>query len=225
MSKRFITILLASFLLTGAGCAPVMQDSTEAGIENGEQMHNEVVFENGAYLLNSEASSIGWEASKRVGPTHTGTIHAQEGALLIQEGTVVGGSLVVDMQSIVDIDLTDAALNDMLVTHLKSDDFFAVESNPTSTFALTDMVPVEGLEGFTHRMDGTLTIKGIEQEISFPVSVTADASMIHVVGTLILDRSKWNVRYGSGTFFDDLGDNLIEDEFTLMIDVVFAQGE
>ena len=70
-------------------------------------------------------------------------------------------------------------------------------------------------------MTGTMLIKGIENEISFPVQFTKTDDGVRVKGTMTLDRTLWDVRFGSDKFFDNLGDGLIEDEFTLTFDMLF----
>ena len=151
-----------------------------------------------------------------------GTVQAPEGAFVVEQGQVVGGTLVADMTTIADVDLTDEKFNTMLVNHLKSDDFFSVETYPTATFAISEVVPLEGVEGSTHRVTGSMTIKGIEQEISFPATFVESDAGLQVTGTAVLDRTLWDVRFGSDKFFDNLGDGLIEDDFTLTFNMLFA---
>jgi polyisoprenoid-binding protein YceI len=221
MFKQLFPVLLIPMLLLGAGCASV-EDVQEEVIE---EVVVAPVFEDGSYVLQSEASSVAWTAKKRVGATHNGTIQTQEGALIVQEGGIIGGSMIVDMNSIIDLDLTDEKFNEMLVTHLKSADFFGVETYPTATFAVSEVVALEGIEGSTHRIDGTLTIKDIENDISFAANLSSDDAGIHIVGMVTLDRTLWDIRYGSGKFFENLGDGLVEDEFQLDVDMLFARAE
>lgn len=224
MFKEFFPTLLVPIILLGAGCAQepvfvvepiVTQETVEAQVATG------VTFENGSYTLDTQNSSIAWNAQKRVGAKHNGTIEGQEGAFIVEQGQVIGGTIVADMTTIVDIDLTDENLNTTLVNHLKSDAFFAVETYPTATFAISEVTKLEGVEGATHRVTGTMTIKGIENEISFPALFTTSGADIQAIGVATLDRTLWDVRFGSDKFFDNLGDGLIEDEFTLTFDVRF----
>ncbi|PJE76772.1 hypothetical protein COV05_02820 [Candidatus Uhrbacteria bacterium CG10_big_fil_rev_8_21_14_0_10_48_16] len=226
MFKQLFPVLLIPMLLVGAGCtavqeveeepqeAPVVEEEVSEGVEEDE-------IENGSYILDTDSESVAWEASKRVGATHYGIIQAQAGALIVENGAIVGGSVVVDMTTLVDLDLNDPQMNETLVTHLKSDDFFAVATFPTATYAISEVISVEGVEGVTHRVKGTMTIKGIDQEVEFPALIEWKEEGIRVTGTVTLDRTLWDVRFGSDKFFDNLGDGLIEDEFTLTLSMMF----
>lgn len=230
--KQLFPTLLIPVILLGAGCTqsaqievrPVVKEEPQAEIQ-GQEQTTPVVFEDGSYTLSAEGSSIAWKAQKRVGAKHRGTVEAQEGAFVVEQGEVVGGTIVADMTTIVDVDLTDEESNTLLVTHLKSDDFFAVATYPTATFAISEATELVGVAGATHTVTGTMTIKGTEREISFPATFVNTEMGIQVTGTATLDRTLWDVRFGSDKFFDNLGDKLIEDEFTLTFDMLFTAAE
>lgn len=232
MFKQLFPTLLVPVILLGAGCTQSAQVDVESVVEAEVQEEVQVQeetsvepFEDGSYTLSAQESSIVWNAQKRVGAKHNGTINVQEGAFVVEQGQVIGGTIVVDMTTIVDLDLTDEKFNTMLVTHLKSDDFFAVETYPTATFAVSEVVGIKHLGGVTHEVNGTMTIKGTEQEITFPATVTKTDAGIQITGKATLDRTLWDVRFGSDKFFDNLGDGLIEDEFTLTFDMLFVAVE
>ena len=105
--------------------------------------------------------------------------------------------------------------NEMRDTHLKSDDFFGVATYPTAELVLTK---VEGTN-----FSGNLTIKGITNPVSFTATSSKDGKSTVYKGTLTIDRSKYNVKYGSKSFFDNLGDKVINDEFTLDFNLVVAE--
>lgn len=226
MFKQLFPTLLIPTILLGAGCASSPQTRTEpvSAPEKADEtsVKTEVAFEDGSYILNAQESSIAWNARKRIGAKHRGTVEVHEGAWLVQDGRIVSGSLVVDMTTIVDFDLVDEELNRTLVNHLKSDDFFAVATYPIATFAINEVAKLEGIQGATHRVTGIMIIKGIENEISFPAAFETKEAGIRVTGTATLDRTRWDVRYGSDRFFDNLGDELIEDDFTLTVDMLFV---
>ena len=225
MFKQFFSTLLVPLIFLGAGCSTASEIGVNPVTQEEEQEEVamvEVVFEDGSYRLNAADSLIAWSAQKRVGSKHNGTVTAQEGAFVVEQGTIIGGTIVVNMATITDLDLTDAGMNAKLVEHLKSDDFFAAETYPTSTFAISEIVKVEGIQGATHRVTGMMTIKGLENEISFPAKFETSDTGISMTGTVTLDRTLWDVRYGSGKFFENLGDSLIEDEFILTLDVFFT---
>ena len=123
------------------------------------------------------------------------------------------------MNSIANTDLADATWNAKLIGHLRSDDFFGVASFPTSEFVITK---VES-NGKSHNISGNLTIKGITNPASFTATSVKDGKNTIYTGTMTVDRTKYNIRYGSKSFFDDLGDKAIYDEFTLDFSLVVAE--
>lgn len=223
MFKHLFPTLLIPVMLLGAGCAGTQTPASTP--EAAQEVVPISTLTDGTYVLDAPSSSIKWNAQKRVGAKHNGTVEAKEGALVMQEGAIIGGSFVADMTTIVDLDLTDEKFNTLLTNHLKSDDFFAVETYPSATFAVSEVVDLEGIDGATHRVTGTMTIKGIENELSLPAWIEADTGGVHATGTATLDRTLWDVRYGSDRFFDNLGDELIEDVFTLTFDMRFVAVE
>ena len=160
--------------------------------------------------VDSSKSTVRWLGKKMTGE-HTGTIGVKEGTLVVENGKVTGGNVVIDMNSIIDTDLSDPGYNAKLIGHLKSDDFFSVATNPTAELAVTK---VEN-NGNSHTFTGTLTIKGITNPVSFTATSAKDGKFMMYKGTLTVDRTKYNVRYGSKSFFENLGDKVIFDDFTL----------
>jgi len=156
-------------------------------------------------------SSIKW-LGKKVTGEHSGTISVKEGSLEVANSKVTGGKVVIDMNSIVDTDIADAGMNGKLVGHLKGDDFFGVTTFPTAELVITK---VDG-----NNFSGNLTIKGITNPTSFTATASKDGKNTVYKGTITVDRSKYNVRYGSKSFFDNLGDKVIYDEFTLEFNLV-----
>ncbi|MFM8917862.1 MAG: YceI family protein, partial [Bacteroidota bacterium] len=106
--------------------------------------------------------------------------------------------------------------------HLKSDDFFAVKNHPTATFEISSMTPISGAKAgapnFT--VTGKMTIKGITKDMNFPASVNFSGSNMIATADVVIDRSKFDVRYGSKSFFADIGDKAIYDEFTMKFKLV-----
>lgn len=152
-------------------------------------------------------SKLKWEGEKLTG-SHDGTINLKEGFFLMEGGELVGGEFVVDMTSITVTDL-EGDNKAKLEGHLKSDDFFGVEKHGTSKFVINTVAK----KGDTYGVSGTLTIKGKSNPIAFDLEMKDGKAST----TLKIDRTKYNVRYGSGSFFDNLGDKTIYDEFTLMV--------
>jgi polyisoprenoid-binding protein YceI len=172
----------------------------------------------GSQKVDASKSTVKW-LGKKVTGEHYGTISVKEGSLEVANGKVTGGKVVIDMQSIVSEDLKDAGYNAKLVGHLKSDDFFSVASFPTAELVVTK---VES-NGNSHTFSGNLTIKGITNPATFTATSSKDGKSIVYKGALTVDRSKYNVKYGSKSFFDNLGDKVIYDEFTLDFSLVVAE--
>ena len=163
-------------------------------------------------------STVNW-TGKKVGGEHTGTIAIKEGTLDVTGGKLTGGKVVIDMQTIADTDLTDASWNAKLVGHLKTDDFFGVETYPTAELVVNK---VEA-NGNALTVSGNLTIKGITNPVSFTATSSKNGKITTYKGTITIDRSKYNIKYGSKSFFDNLGDKVIYDEFTLDFSLVTAE--
>jgi polyisoprenoid-binding protein YceI len=128
---------------------------------------------------------------------------------------IVAGSFVVDMTSLTNTDLKDEGRNQRLVGHLKSDDFFGVETYPTASFEVDQSTKFSNGKA---TLTGDITIKDKTERISFEVVKSGDAYTAEVE----IDRSKFDVRYGSKSFFNNLGDNAINDIFTLRIKFVVS---
>ncbi|MGJ5643382.1 YceI family protein [Formosa sp. S-31] len=156
-------------------------------------------------------STITWVGHKVTGE-HNGTISLKEGALSFSGKTLVGGDFTMDMTSINTKDL-EGEWKDKLDGHLKADDFFGVEKYPTATLKFTK---VEG-SGADYTVTGDLTIKGITKPITFKMHV-ADGT---ATAALKIDRTKYDIKYGSASFFDNLQDKAIYDEFDLNVSLKY----
>ncbi len=194
----FISFLVGLFTL---GLSPSVDTITPSNIEDG-------VYE--ASLSDSE---IQWQAYKVTGQ-HDGIVKLSSGELEIKDSKIVGGNFVADMTSITVQDLSGESKG-KLEGHLKSPDFFGVENYPKAKFVITEAFPVG--ETGEYRIKGDLTIKEDTNPIAFNAELTEEGNMLVANAEFKVDRSKYNVRYGSGSFFDNLGDKTIYDEFDLAI--------
>ena len=159
-----------------------------------------------------EASKVVWKGYKVTG-SHEGTIAIEKGTLTFDNDQLVGGEFVIDMTSIANTDL-EGDYKTKLEGHLKSDDFFAVETHPTASLVMTKVTP-SGKNAYD--VTGDLTIKGITKPVNFTMAIYGSKAN----ATLKIDRSEYNVRYGSSSFFDGLKDKVIYDEFDLVADLQF----
>ncbi len=157
-------------------------------------------------------STITWTGKKVLG-SHTGTISFKDAVLEMDGETLTGGMFTVDMTSINVTDLKAGEGKEKLEGHLQSDDFFGVANHPTATLTFTKVQKMS--DGYEVMSD--LTIKGKTEAISFELATTKDSATT----TLTIDRTKHDIRYGSGSFFDNLGDKTISDNFTLDVVLKF----
>ena len=177
------------------------------------------------YVVNADGSTMAWVGEKVTGK-HNGVISLKDGVFSV-EGDKMSGNFTVDMTSIVVKDIPmDNEYNGKLTGHLKSPDFFSVADHPEAKFEITKVVPYKAKDGeeANYKVTGNLTIKGITHEISFPAMITMDGDSFSAKAKTSIDRSRWDIRYGSGSFFDNLGDKLIYDDFHLEINLVGSKG-
>jgi len=158
-----------------------------------------------------EQSKIVWKGQKVTG-SHEGTIDLKEGTLTFEGDKLTGGNFVVDMASLTDTDL-EGEMKGKLEGHLKSDDFFGVEKHPTASLKFTDVTK----NGDHYTVTGDLTIKNITNPITFDMVIVNNQAKVN----LKIDRSKFDVRFGSPSFFNDLKDKAIYDEFDLNVSLKF----
>ena len=170
------------------------------------------------YSVNVEESKVTW-VGKKITYDHKGTIKISSGSLDVSGNNLVGGSFTIDMNSIANLDLEDSEKNAKLIGHLKSADFFNVSEFPTASMVITS-VKMNKAEGSNYEVMGDLTIKGITKPVTFPAMVVIDNDIVSAKATVVFDRSEYDVRYGSGSFFDDLGDKVIYDDIELGIELV-----
>lgn len=162
--------------------------------------------------VNTSTSKLTWKANKVVG-SHEGVITLKKGTLKFDGKNLTGGSFVIDMTTIDCTDLSGGT-KDKLVGHLKSDDFFGVAKFAESTFNITQ---VKTTKPGSYSITGDLTLKGITDEITFDAVVVGNTA----TATIKVDRTKYDIKYGSGSFFSDLGDKAIKNEFDLNIALNF----
>jgi polyisoprenoid-binding protein YceI len=164
-----------------------------------------------AVNINKSASSIGWLAKKVTGE-HNGTVGISAGALNVDGNKLVGGNFTIDLKSIKDLDITDANYNQKFIGHISSGDFFEVEKFPTATFIITKVAG--------NQVTGNLTVKGITKSITFPAEIAVKGGKVTAKANITIDRTDFNIRYGSKKFFESIGDKAIYDDFALTVSLV-----
>ncbi|CAH0261079.1 Protein YceI [Pedobacter sp. Bi27] len=159
----------------------------------------------------SAQSSINWTGKKVTG-AHNGTITIKSGSLSLNDGKLSNGNFIIDTTSIVILDVTDPATNAQFAGHLFSEDFFATDQFPEATFVIT---AVDQTNEDNTVITGDLTIKGITHAVIFAADVVVNGNTLTASGKIFIDRTKYNMKFRSGNFFTNLGDNLIYNEFEL----------
>ena len=171
------------------------------------------------YRVDATASSITWHATKVTGE-HMGTVDVTNGYLSMTDGELVAANVIANMETIRCTDL-EGEWGDKLVGHLNSDDFFNVSEHKTSSFTLRNIEALDETKGdATHTVTGDFTIRGITKSVTFDAKVADNNGKLSIEGSVVLDRAQFEVKYGSGSFFDNLGDNLIHDNFTVGFNLV-----
>jgi polyisoprenoid-binding protein YceI len=161
--------------------------------------------------VKAEKSTIIWNATKVTG-AHTGTVALLDGQLDFDGKQLIGGSFKVDMTTLGATDL-EGEWKTKLDGHLKSADFFDVENFKTASLKITN---VKSLGKGKYDVIGDFTIKGKTESISFPVTVVEGQN---ATAKITINRAKFDIRYGSNSFFDNLGDKAIADDFTLDVTI------
>lgn len=171
-------------------------------------------FSSTATLPTAGHDTIVWHGHKVTG-THTGTITVKNSDFKMENGALTGGSFMIDMTSINCTDLGAGQGKEKLEGHLKSGDFFGTEDHPSASFNITNVVN-RGMAG-DYKIVGDLTIKDITKEIKFNAKIADLDGVPTAQADISIDRSDFGVKYGSGSFFDNLGDKTIYDEFDISI--------
>ena len=215
--KRISLLLTSAIILTLLSCGKKSSDTVDA---QSEQDVAQASQESVVYKINSKESSIKW-LGKKVTGQHDGTVDIASGQMNVDDNMVSAGTFIIDMTSITVLDIEDEKTNAKLTNHLKDDDFFGVDSFPDAKFEITSVESMdevaENEPNFT--VKGNLILKGISKNISFPAKIDFTDHSMHAHARFSLDRTDWNIKYGSGKFFDDLGDKMIYDDFELELDI------
>ena len=196
------TTLMNTLLVAGIAAAGI---ATKAFAQKAEKTNFEIT---------QNVSSIQWTGKKLTGE-HTGTILLKTGTAEVTDGKLTGGMFEIDMQTIANTDM-EGEYKTKLETHLKSDDFFSAQKFPV---AILEITKAEITKNNTYNITAKLTIKGITREITFPATAEIEKNKFAAYADFNIDRTLWDIRYGSKKFFEDIGDKMIYDEFNLKIKI------
>lgn len=213
MKNQIVKVATVLFLgLAVVSCKKAKNETEASAAEEVQQLAEAAE----RYVTDVEGSTITWKGFKPT-KSHNGTIKVSEGYVAFEGDKLTGGNFVIDMSTIVDLDLEDEEYNTKLVNHLKSADFFEVENHPYSVFAITS---VDTKDDGKAMVKGNLTVKGIKKNIEFPATVNINGNEVSFVSEpFTIDRTEWDVKYNSGKFFEDLKDKLINDEVEISFNI------
>lgn len=174
----------------------------------------------GKYILDFNKSSIVWNAKKVTGSGHSGTVRVSSGVVNVKGNAGITGKVKIDMNAMACTDISDAGTNANFLNHLKGADFFNTVAFPDAMFEVTGVQVAKGNNGTTHNVSGNMTIKGITKALSFPAKIVGGGNQVIIEGSVAVDRSQFDVKYGSAAFFDNLGDKAIDNIFNLNVKLV-----
>ena len=170
----------------------------------------------GDYIMDNDNSSIKWTGRELSTKSHYGSLQMKNGSLTVNTDGTINGIIKIDMTTI-DCEDLQGRSKASLERHLRSDDFFSVESHPIATLTFKSEGGIEA--GNKLAFNGDLEIKGISHPISFESELKSVDPKVSALVDMTFDRSKYNVRFRSGTFFQNLGDKLIYDDIEISVDI------
>ena len=176
-----------------------------------------VVLPSMTFEISQDKSIIKWKGSKSTGSYHDGNILIENGTINIDENAILNGEIIIDMNSITCTDIEDKNSNQYLVEHLKNEDFFSVSTFPIASLKL---INVKKKKNDEYLITADLTIKEQTHPIDFIANIKINKDAAIAIGKINIDRSKYNIKYKSKTWYPDLGDRFINDIFELYFNLV-----
>jgi polyisoprenoid-binding protein YceI len=210
LSITYFILIFASLLF---GCdTPVKEENKNTATANPISIH---VGDEKYVAIDTKESIVTWKGSMQIGSDyHFGYVYTSKGELMIENGELIGGAVEVNMNTLED----DKHKSDNnLIDHLKGTDFFDVKKFPIATIEITK---VKSMNMEDKEIAGNLTIKGITHPVVFPAQIEMKNGNIIANGKLIIDRTKWGIRYESGKFYDNLANKAIADSVEFNIKIV-----
>jgi polyisoprenoid-binding protein YceI len=209
MNFPYLILILAPLFCAFRGSAVENHNNPSTSFVSSEHVAEE------KYVVDKKESVVTWKGSRLFSSEkgHIGYVYVSKGELMIEKGQLVGGTVVLDMNTITD---PIHGSDNNLINHLKDSDFFDVKKFPVSTFAITKVASAD--EG-NIKITGNLTIKDITHAVTFPAKIEVNGGVVNANGEVTIDRTQWDVRYRSGKFYDNLADKTISDsiEFDIKI--------
>ena len=223
MKKTLLFLGIIAIAFTVSACSNGTQNnvnsdlSVDNSVNTNQDINEQINIESGEYAVNTEASEVTWLGEKIVGNSHEGYVDIKSGALLVEGNKISSGEFVIDMTTI-----SDSEGNESLESHLKSEDFFMVNTYPEAKLVLksSEIIDSNSENEVVLEVKADLSIKGITNEINFNTSIEEQGANLLANSEFSIDRTKWDIKYNSGSFFKDLGDNAIKDQIYFDINLV-----
>jgi polyisoprenoid-binding protein YceI len=177
-----------------------------------------------AIQVDTGESRINWIAKKPTGE-HRGYLKLSGGELLVDSNQIKGGSFIIDMKSVTDVDISDNTTNDKITRDLKSSKIFDINKYPTSKFVITSIRKLNNSDKeerkSTHKVEGELTIKGVTHKISFDASINLlNGKFTASTPAFPIDRTEWGLNYQSKSASKDTKDEYLYDDVAMQVEVV-----
>ncbi|MDD3285564.1 MAG: YceI family protein [Patescibacteria group bacterium] len=225
MKQALLVIFLGFALVALTACTGNRSRQADSDDKQGESAkvsvddkgaEGPVLLLDGSYQLDPANSQLTWHGEKVIGKGHTGTVAFQSGDLQVQDNSLSAGQFVIDLSSLKN-DENIASLDN----HLKSADFFDVANYPTAQLVITG---IEAGEDGRYKISADLSIKDVTAPVNFEAKLAPTVNGLSASAQFEIDRTVWGLKYGSGKFFQDLGDNMINDDivFTVNLQAVRA---
>jgi rhodanese-related sulfurtransferase/polyisoprenoid-binding protein YceI len=176
---------------------------------------------NRIYRVDTDQSIIEW-IGRNANTRHFGTIAIRSGAVTVKDGGI-SGVFEIDMNSIKNTNLEGNELQPVLISHLNSDDFFFTKVFPAARFSFSGakIAEVPFLSSPNCQINGTLELRGIKADQQFKATVTRTADNgLTAEAHFDIDRTNWNIIYGSTRFFEHLGMHLVFDLISIQVRIV-----
>ena len=208
-SITYLIIIIASLFF---GCRGPVKE------ENKNNASASSVSRGQKYTIDTKESVLTWKGSMvfDFDKGDVGYVYISKGELMIEKDSLVGGTVVIDMNT---IEYGDKEKKNTPVKHLKSPDYFDVEKFPISTFAITKVESVN-VRSKTIKVTGNLTIKGITNPVTFPAKMEVKDGIVRANGKIVIDRTQWGIRYRSGKFYDIAADEIVSDDMEFYMNIV-----
>ena len=187
-------------------------------VDQSDDPQTQLALSDGSFIIDNDLSTIKWEG-RNPSTTHFGTVDISEGYIHIKNGTI-SGKIEVDMNSIHNINLDGDELQPLLEAHLRSDDFFFTSMFPTAILTLTEVTPIEPLwqTAPNFHVKGELTLRGITASLNFDMTANqTENNSLTLEAHFDIDRTQWNIIYGSTRFFEHLGMHKVFDLISIQI--------